>query len=123
VIRERKSHGTPDSPNHAGGPTDGATSPSLLDFAAFSADVPLVHVENDASGHAGMFHGINDPAAVASGAAHRGQELEVIASVLAIRWLNFTLLGDRGSADYFDGASSTLAGIPSWHVLGQKNLP
>lgn len=46
----------------------------------------------------------------------------MIATVLAIRWLRFTLGGDEASASYFIGAENTISGISGWKVVGTRNL-
>lgn len=104
-----------------GGPTDPATAPSLDDFSARSDRAPVIHIDNHLAGHAGIFHGTNDPAAVRAGATHAGQEIEVVASVLAVRWLNFTLRRDEESASYFLGDRNTISGLTGWRVIGSKN--
>lgn len=105
-----------------GGPTDGAHSSSMKDFGAIASGVPAVLIENRISGHGGLFHGTNDREAVRAGAAPGNQELEVIASVLAIRWLNLTLRGDTGSARYFLGDAPVIDGLHGWNVWQHRDF-
>lgn len=105
-----------------GGQTDGAHSSSIRDFEAMSADTKAVLIENDLAGHGGIFQGTNDRAATLAGAAPIDQELEVIASVLAVRWLNLTLRGDDESARYFSGAAPQIDGLRGWKVLSQRGF-
>lgn len=105
-----------------GGKIDGAHSSSMRDFEAMSVGADAVIIENNLAGHGGIFHGTNDRAATLAGVAPIDQELEVIASVLAIRWLNLTLRGDNESGGYFLGAAPQIEGLRGWKVLAQKGF-